>query len=145
MAQAQERVVEFRVGMTCEECSSACTQILEKIEGVSNVKCDIEKKQILVTGTADPNVMLQALAQEKVVEFKVGMTCGGCSSACTRILQKNEGVTDVKCDLDKKQILVTGNTKPDAMLQALKNWSVASKKDVELISVTPRWECQLVG
>lgn len=27
----------------------------------------------------------------KVTEFKVGMTCDGCSSACTRILTKIEG------------------------------------------------------
>lgn len=27
----------------------------------------------------------------KVTEFKVGMTCDGCSSACTRILTKIDG------------------------------------------------------
>lgn len=27
----------------------------------------------------------------KVTEFKVGMTCDGCSSACTRILSKIDG------------------------------------------------------
>ena len=30
------------------------------------------------------------------VEFKVGMTCEGCSAAVTRILKKVEGVTDVE-------------------------------------------------
>lgn len=29
----------------------------------------------------------------KVTEFKVGMTCDGCSSACTRILNKIEGAS----------------------------------------------------
>ena len=33
----------------------------------------------------------------KVTEFKVGMTCDGCSSACTRILNKIEGEFSVCC------------------------------------------------
>lgn len=31
----------------------------------------------------------------KVTEFKVGMTCDGCSSACTRILTKIDGASFV--------------------------------------------------
>lgn len=93
----------------------------------------------------------------KVTEFKVGMTCDGCSSACTRILSKIEGasrysfgsssqahthkrslslstwpgVTDVQCDVAKQQILVTGDADEDAMLEALLKWSKASGKSVE--------------
>jgi copper chaperone len=67
----------------------------------------------------------------KVTEFKVGMTCDGCSSACTRILTKIDGVTDVQCDVAKQQILVTGDADEDAMLEALLKWSKASGKSVE--------------
>ncbi|CEG44365.1 copper transport protein atox1 [Plasmopara halstedii] len=68
----------------------------------------------------------------KVTEFKVGMTCEGCSSACTRILTKIEGVTDVKCDIEKQQILVEGDADTNTMLEALLKWSKASGKTVEL-------------
>ncbi|GAB9467855.1 hypothetical protein Gpo141_00005189 [Globisporangium polare] len=67
----------------------------------------------------------------KVTEFKVGMTCDGCSSACTRILTKIDGVTDVQCDIEKKQILVTGDADEEVMLEALLKWSKASGKSVE--------------
>uniref|UniRef100_M4B1N9 HMA domain-containing protein n=1 Tax=Hyaloperonospora arabidopsidis (strain Emoy2) TaxID=559515 RepID=M4B1N9_HYAAE len=69
-----------------------------------------------------------------VTKFKVGMTCEGCSSACTRILNKIEGVTDVKCDMDKKEIHVEGDADTNEMLQALLKWSKASGKSVELLS-----------
>ncbi|UIZ27175.1 hypothetical protein KXD40_002281 [Peronospora effusa] len=79
----------------------------------------------------------------KVTEFKVGMTCDGCSSACTRILNKIEGsklvvtrsgVSDVKCDVEKQQILVEGDADVNVMLEALLKWSKASGKSVELVA-----------
>jgi copper chaperone CopZ len=45
---------------------------------------------------------------EVVYELKVGMTCGGCSGAITRILNKVDGISDVKCDLETLQVFVTG-------------------------------------
>jgi copper chaperone len=68
----------------------------------------------------------------KVTEFKVGMTCDGCSSACTRILSKIEGVSSVQCDVAKQQILVEGDADENAMLEALLKWSKASGKSVAL-------------
>ena len=38
----------------------------------------------------------------KIVEFKVGMTCGGCSGAITRILKKIEGVDTIDADVETK-------------------------------------------
>ncbi|DAZ96787.1 TPA: hypothetical protein N0F65_005785 [Lagenidium giganteum] len=73
------------------------------------------------------------ITMSKVTEFKVGMTCDGCSSACTRILNKIDGVTDVKCDVEKQQILVTGTADDNTMLEALLKWSKASGKSVELV------------
>lgn len=40
------------------------------------------------------------------LEFKVGMTCGGCKTAVTKILQKTPGVSAIDADVDKKQVIV---------------------------------------
>lgn len=42
------------------------------------------------------------------------------------------GVADVKCDVEKQQILVTGDADDNVMLEALLKWSKASGKSVEL-------------
>ncbi|CAK4076669.1 unnamed protein product [Aphanomyces euteiches] len=67
------------------------------------------------------------------VEFKVGMTCDGCSSACERILKRIPGVETVKCDIEGQQILVDGTADAQVMLEALFKWSKASGKSVELV------------
>eukprot|EP00450_Noctiluca_scintillans_P013406 CAMPEP_0194487246 /NCGR_PEP_ID=MMETSP0253-20130528/7605_1 /TAXON_ID=2966 /ORGANISM="Noctiluca scintillans" /LENGTH=77 /DNA_ID=CAMNT_0039327445 /DNA_START=58 /DNA_END=289 /DNA_ORIENTATION=+ len=55
------RKVQFNVGMTCDGCSGAVTRILNKVEGVADVACDLEAKTVIVTGTADQAVMLEKL------------------------------------------------------------------------------------
>lgn len=71
----------------------------------------------------------------KVVEFKVGMTCGGCSGAVTRILKKIEGVEDIDANVETKEVKVTCDDAVDnqVMLDALLKWGQASKKSVELV------------
>lgn len=71
----------------------------------------------------------------KIVEFKVGMTCGGCSGAVTRILKKIEGVSDIDCNLESKAVKVTceDTVENQTMLDALMKWSEASNKEVQLI------------
>ena len=71
----------------------------------------------------------------KVVEFKVGMTCGGCSGAVTRILKKIEGVEDIDAIVETKEVKVTCDDAVDnqVMLDALLKWGQASKKSVELV------------
>lgn len=71
----------------------------------------------------------------KVVEFKVGMTCGGCSGAVTRILKKIEGVQEIDANLETLAVKVTCEDGVDSqvMLDALLKWSEASKKSVELV------------
>ena len=44
------------------------------------------------------------------------------------------GVTDVKCDMEKQQVLVEGDADANVMLQALLKWSEASGKSVELVA-----------
>ena len=69
---------------------------------------------------------------EQVTEFKVGMTCEGCSNACTRILKKIDGVSNVDCDIEGQSIKVTGTAEAQTMLNALLKWGKASGKTVEL-------------
>ena len=68
-----------------------------------------------------------------VTEFRVGMTCEGCSNACTRILSKVEGVTQVECDIGNQLVKVHGTGDPDVMLAKLMKWSTASGKSVALL------------
>eukprot|EP00603_Paraphysomonas_imperforata_P003996 CAMPEP_0114423082 /NCGR_PEP_ID=MMETSP0103-20121206/5956_1 /TAXON_ID=37642 ORGANISM="Paraphysomonas imperforata, Strain PA2" /NCGR_SAMPLE_ID=MMETSP0103 /ASSEMBLY_ACC=CAM_ASM_000201 /LENGTH=75 /DNA_ID=CAMNT_0001591715 /DNA_START=29 /DNA_END=256 /DNA_ORIENTATION=- len=72
----------------------------------------------------------------KSVVFDVGMTCGGCSAAVTRILKKVEGVEDIQCDLDEKKVTVVCDDETDEqlMLAKLMKWSEASGKSVALAS-----------
>ena len=71
----------------------------------------------------------------KEVHFNVGMTCGGCSGAVTRILSKIEGVEKVDCDLEAKKVVVScAETLDDqVLLDALMHWSKSSGKTVELV------------
>jgi copper chaperone CopZ len=94
----------------------------------------------------------------KTVSFKVGMTCGGCKGAVTRILSKMEGrclphitkrfssrplgyssfaigVSEVKADVDTKLVEVSCDDSVDgqALLGALKNWGEKAGKSVELL------------
>lgn len=42
------------------------------------------------------------------------------------------GVESVECNIDNKQVLVTGDADKQTMLEALLKWSKASGKSVEL-------------
>jgi len=65
--------------------------------------------------------------------IEAGMTCGGCSGAITRILNKIEGVSNVECSIVEKKVTVTseGVSKED-LVKALEKWSAASGKYVRL-------------
>ena len=64
------------------------------------------------------------------------MTCEGCAAAIKRILNKIEGVSDVKTDVSAKQVIVTASddVSKDAMFEKLMKWSNASGKPVEMVS-----------
>ena len=68
--------------------------------------------------------------------FKVGMTCGGCSGAVTRILGKIEGVSNIDANIEAKLVKVTCEDSVDnqVMLDALLKWAEASNKEVQLIN-----------
>ena len=73
---------------------------------------------------------------DKEVLFKVGMTCGGCSGAVTRILSKIEGVEKVDANVETKEVKVSCASSVDdqVLLTALTTWAKASGKSVELVS-----------
>jgi len=78
------------------------------------------------------------LEKENMVEtkFDVGMTCGGCANAVTRVLKKIDGVTDIDCNVEEKKVIVTheDSVAPALMLEKLQKWSNASGKSVALAS-----------
>eukprot|EP00534_Pseudo-nitzschia_fraudulenta_P003771 CAMPEP_0201135516 /NCGR_PEP_ID=MMETSP0850-20130426/54357_1 /ASSEMBLY_ACC=CAM_ASM_000622 /TAXON_ID=183588 /ORGANISM="Pseudo-nitzschia fraudulenta, Strain WWA7" /LENGTH=73 /DNA_ID=CAMNT_0047406687 /DNA_START=47 /DNA_END=268 /DNA_ORIENTATION=+ len=67
-------------------------------------------------------------------KFDVGMTCGGCANAVTRVLKKIDGVTDIVTNVEAKSVVVThdDSVKPEFMLEKLQKWSNASGKSVAL-------------
>ena len=52
--------------------------------------------------------MVDAANAQMVYELNVGMTCEGCSGAVTRILGKDDRISQVDCDIENKKVLVTG-------------------------------------
>jgi copper chaperone len=70
------------------------------------------------------------------INFKVQMTCGGCSGAVTRILKKIDGVEEVEADLDTQGVKVqcVDAVDPNTLLAALQKWATASNKTVELLA-----------
>ncbi|OQR74625.1 copper transport protein ATOX1-like [Tropilaelaps mercedesae] len=57
-----------------------------------------------------------------VYEFKVEMTCEGCSSAVKRVLGKFEGkgVEKVDIDLTNERVFITSTLSSDDLLEVLK-------------------------
>ena len=47
--------------MTCGGCSGAVQRILGRVEGIDEVKTDIEAKRVIVVGTVDKDVVLEKL------------------------------------------------------------------------------------
>eukprot|EP00897_Mesotaenium_endlicherianum_P005505 jgi/Mesen1/4983/ME000248S04278 len=53
----------------------------------------------------------------QTVDLKVEMTCGGCSAAVKRVLDKMEGVESYNIDLEHKKVTVVGNVTPQQVLE----------------------------
>ena len=70
------------------------------------------------------------------VVFNVQMACSGCSGACTRILKKMEGVSNIDADLETQKITVEYDApaSPEMMLEKLQVWGNNAKKAVALAS-----------
>lgn len=55
------QVYEYNVEMTCEGCSNAVTNVLNKKEGVTGVQIDLEGKKVFVTTTLPSEEVLQVI------------------------------------------------------------------------------------
>ncbi|XP_015778618.1 PREDICTED: copper transport protein ATOX1-like [Acropora digitifera] len=53
-------------------------------------------------------------------EFQVEMTCGGCSGAVTRVLNKKGGVDKIEIDMEKQRVYVTSALSADELLETIK-------------------------
>ncbi|KAG8929699.1 Cytosolic copper metallochaperone [Tulasnella sp. 419] len=63
------------------------------------------------------------MAEVHNYKFDVKMTCGGCSGAVTRVLNraKEQGeVSEFSVDLPKQEVLVTGTIPYDDLLEKIK-------------------------
>eukprot|EP01132_Coremiostelium_polycephalum_P003685 gene3685-4590_t len=58
--------------------------------------------------------------------FNVDLTCSGCSRAVTAVLQKLDGVTNIKCDVEAKRVVCDSAHLPAEEL--LKNIQKTGKK-----------------
>ncbi|GAB5357283.1 hypothetical protein AAMO2058_000361000 [Amorphochlora amoebiformis] len=67
------------------------------------------------------------------LKYHAAMTCSGCSNAITKILKKVEGVKDIKCDVEKKEVIVSGTMEEKVVTAKLMKWSKASSKEVKLV------------
>ncbi|XP_036342218.1 copper transport protein ATOX1-like [Rhagoletis pomonella] len=64
-----------------------------------------------------------------VHEFRVEMTCSGCSNSVERVLNKlgAEKVEKVSIDLDSKTVLVTSNLTSEELLETIKKTGKATQ------------------
>ncbi|KAJ8984468.1 hypothetical protein NQ317_012534 [Molorchus minor] len=72
------------------------------------------------------------MADFKVHEFKVGMTCEGCSGAVNKVLgkMKDKGIEDIDISLEEQKVKVRTSLPAEDILEAIKK----TGKPVELIS-----------
>ncbi|CEO97544.1 HMA domain-containing protein [Plasmodiophora brassicae] len=71
---------------------------------------------------------------EKEIRFRVGMTCGGCKNAVTRIMSKTDGVTSFDVDVDQKLLVVRGTASQKDIYDKLSKWAATTGKEVTFLS-----------
>eukprot|EP00469_Lotharella_globosa_P010729 CAMPEP_0167787530 /NCGR_PEP_ID=MMETSP0111_2-20121227/9485_1 /TAXON_ID=91324 /ORGANISM="Lotharella globosa, Strain CCCM811" /LENGTH=89 /DNA_ID=CAMNT_0007679205 /DNA_START=18 /DNA_END=287 /DNA_ORIENTATION=+ len=71
--------------------------------------------------------------KETTLKYYAGMTCGGCSSAITRIAKSIEGVRDIQCDVAKKEVVVVGTMDEKTVTEKFTKWGEKSSKEVKLL------------
>ncbi|PWN89578.1 putative ATX1-antioxidant protein and metal homeostasis factor [Acaromyces ingoldii] len=70
---------------------------------------------------------------EHEYKFDVAMSCGGCSGAVTRVLQKLDGVSSFDVSLETQQVVVKGTAPYDTVLEKIKKTGKEVRKG-EVIS-----------
>ena len=51
-------------GMTCGHCQSSVTKALKSVPGVTNAQVDLQSGKAVVEGSADPQQLVSAVAEE---------------------------------------------------------------------------------
>ena len=70
-------------------------------------------------------------------EFKVGMTCSGCSNAIKRILDQQPNIVSFETSVPDKKLTVIGADGIDlVIMEKLTKWANAAKKDLEYVGNT---------
>jgi len=59
------------------------------------------------------------MSSTETVVLKVAMTCGGCVGAVKRAIGKLDGVNSYDIDLQEQKVTITGNVKPDEVLDRI--------------------------
>ncbi|MBP2637304.1 MAG: copZ [Firmicutes bacterium] len=60
MSQSGEIILKIE-GMSCGHCKMSVENALKAVAGVTSASVDLEKKQALVTGTADRAALVEAV------------------------------------------------------------------------------------
>lgn len=54
-------VYSFSVEMSCESCGEAIKRVVSQVQGVKNVKIDLNAQRVDVAGNADPEAIFKKL------------------------------------------------------------------------------------
>eukprot|EP00462_Mataza_sp_D1_P001533 CAMPEP_0175096094 /NCGR_PEP_ID=MMETSP0086_2-20121207/4540_1 /TAXON_ID=136419 /ORGANISM="Unknown Unknown, Strain D1" /LENGTH=78 /DNA_ID=CAMNT_0016369455 /DNA_START=25 /DNA_END=261 /DNA_ORIENTATION=- len=70
-------------------------------------------------------------------ELTVGMTCGGCSGAVTRIVGKLDGIEIVDLNIEAKKVVISSEANEEdtqaVVMPALQKWANAANKSLEWV------------
>lgn len=61
------------------------------------------------------------------------MTCNGCKSAVTRILNNTPGVSSVDANVENKHVVIRGTAERREIEDRLGKWAAAGNKEVTFI------------
>ncbi len=65
--------------------------------------------------------------------FNINMTCSGCENSIKRILLKKNKDLIIETNIGKQLLLVNGDITQNEVIESLKKWCEASKKEIKII------------
>lgn len=65
--------------------------------------------------------------------FNVNMTCSGCENSIKRLLIKKNKDLNIETNIDKQTLIVEGEITEEEIINTLKKWCEASKKEIKVI------------
>ncbi|KAJ1725238.1 copper chaperone [Coemansia erecta] len=88
--------VQLAVDMTCQSCVDDVTQVLTKVPGVDNVSITLADKQVVVTGSAGPSSIVNALKSSgrSAVVRGAGSTASGNIGAAVCIFEEGRALSN---------------------------------------------------